>query len=336
MSNVSPTVPHTVLTEKLSQLGLKLVSPITFLRIGAPLPEYSHILSFRRQVYIEPNQSSINLPESLEIIHDAVTYRIFLSLDSHKCFKCNRQGHIASQCPMLSQTQTNITNTTTQSYIQQEAIIREQTDKQQTTTSCINEPSRLEDETHEPASEGQSHIAQRPTEHQNTSIPHTSSKDMNIQIKTPKRNFSEAISPTTPTPDLTSDITNPPTFAIPRTTGTTKKHKPDSQPSNISSEALKSAKLFIDTQKHALTLNSDQFKSLLENTHGTKDITNIIKDYTDDIKGLIEMILLVDPHITDKTLKNRCTRLRKKLERHMDNNTNECLSDTSSMDSTTY
>nr|CAI5850941.1 unnamed protein product [Callosobruchus analis] len=253
MSNVSPTVPHTVLTEKLSQLGLKLVSPITFLRIGAPLPEYSHILSFRRQVYIEPNQSSINLPESLEIIHDAVTYRIFLSLDSHKCFKCNRQGHIASQCLMLSQTQTNITNTTTQSYIQQEAIIREQTDKQQTshitddeiavpspgmenpseppthsssiihTTSCINEPSRLEDETHEPASEGQSHIEQRPTEHQNTSIPHTSSKDMNIQIKTPKRNFSEAISPTTPTPDLTSDITNPPTFAIPRTTGTTKK-----------------------------------------------------------------------------------------------------------------
>nr|CAH7717239.1 unnamed protein product [Callosobruchus chinensis] len=73
-------------------------SPISFLRIDATLPEYSHILSFRRVTYVAPNEST-KIPESIEINHEGLKYRIFLSLDSQKCFKCKQGGHIAAQCP---------------------------------------------------------------------------------------------------------------------------------------------------------------------------------------------------------------------------------------------
>ncbi|CAH2009193.1 unnamed protein product [Acanthoscelides obtectus] len=78
---------------------------MSFLRIGATIPEYSHILSFRRQVYIAPTESTI--PESLVISHGGLSYRIFLSLDSQKCFKCNQSGHIANNCRSTSQPSTS-------------------------------------------------------------------------------------------------------------------------------------------------------------------------------------------------------------------------------------
>lgn len=113
ISNVSPTIPHDTLKTTLEGLGLKLLSPITFLRIGATDPAYSHIMSFRRQVYITPLES-LTLAESLEITHDNLSYRIFLSLDSQKCFNCKLSGHVVANCPTLqnqkSPIQTNTIN----------------------------------------------------------------------------------------------------------------------------------------------------------------------------------------------------------------------------------
>ncbi|XP_050509664.1 uncharacterized protein LOC126886705 [Diabrotica virgifera virgifera] len=54
LSNVCPSIPHEVIIQELKHLGLNLVSPITFLKISASLPEYSHLKSFRRQVFISP------------------------------------------------------------------------------------------------------------------------------------------------------------------------------------------------------------------------------------------------------------------------------------------
>lgn len=63
LSNVCPTIPHEVIHRELEKLGLTMVSPITFLKISASLPEYSHILGFRRTVYVSPH--NINLPDSI-------------------------------------------------------------------------------------------------------------------------------------------------------------------------------------------------------------------------------------------------------------------------------
>ncbi|CAH0560626.1 unnamed protein product [Brassicogethes aeneus] len=97
LSNVSPTIPHTALATELGKMGLTLMSPITFLRIGIPNPEYSHILSFRRQVYIAPQNCSI--PDSIVITDENTPYRIFITQDGLTCFKCKQQNHLAANCP---------------------------------------------------------------------------------------------------------------------------------------------------------------------------------------------------------------------------------------------
>uniref|UniRef100_A0A6P7GY50 Uncharacterized protein LOC114342124 n=1 Tax=Diabrotica virgifera virgifera TaxID=50390 RepID=A0A6P7GY50_DIAVI len=76
------------------------LSPITFLRIGAPDPAYSHILSFRRQVYISLPEDNFQIPEVLEIYHDDLTYHIYLTTDT-LCYKCKQPGHLASRCASL-------------------------------------------------------------------------------------------------------------------------------------------------------------------------------------------------------------------------------------------
>ena len=67
--------------------------------------EYSHVLSFRRQVYISDEDNTI-IPETSFITHDNTDYRIYLSGDSPYCYKCKKQGHITTQCHATSSTST--------------------------------------------------------------------------------------------------------------------------------------------------------------------------------------------------------------------------------------
>lgn len=99
LSNVCPTIPHSTLESHLIREGLKLVSPMSFLKMGISEPEYSHVYSFRRQIYIASTAEDQQIPESLLINYDETTYRIFLSNDSMKCFICKHDNHLANNCP---------------------------------------------------------------------------------------------------------------------------------------------------------------------------------------------------------------------------------------------
>lgn len=101
LSNVSPVIPNDLLTAKLETLELKLLSHMNPLRISSDNPQYSHILSFRRQIYIAPLDNII-IPEYFDLEYDTLNFRIILSRDNQNCFKCRNPGHLSSQCPNIS------------------------------------------------------------------------------------------------------------------------------------------------------------------------------------------------------------------------------------------
>lgn len=73
--------------------------------------------------------------------------------------------------------------------------------------------------------------------------------------------------------------------------------------------------IFEDNQQ---ILNYDQFKSLLENTFGVKDLIDIVENYTDNFPALINLMKLVYPLLQERCIKNRLHRLTKKIENSND------------------
>ncbi|KAJ3665264.1 hypothetical protein Zmor_000767 [Zophobas morio] len=105
LSNVCPTIPHSIVENQVKMLGFTAVSPMTFLRAGIQNSAFSHVLSFRRQIYVQP--SSISLPSSVVLKYDDTNYRLFLSFDD-VCFKCKAAGHYAVDCPNVIEKSTSI------------------------------------------------------------------------------------------------------------------------------------------------------------------------------------------------------------------------------------
>jgi len=98
LSNVSPSIPNSVIYDELKRLNLKAVSAISFIGAGVSDPNYKHVYSFRRQVFIalEDDQS---VPSCIVVKHNGEINRIFFSTDNMRCFICNNLGHISTKCP---------------------------------------------------------------------------------------------------------------------------------------------------------------------------------------------------------------------------------------------
>jgi len=97
LSNVYPAIPNNIIIEALVNLDVKITSPISALKAGFQLDQFAHITSFRRQLYINPDDFS-KLPGSIAITSDNTTYRIFITDDTVTCFLCKKTGHVSSSC----------------------------------------------------------------------------------------------------------------------------------------------------------------------------------------------------------------------------------------------
>nr|CAI5857718.1 unnamed protein product [Callosobruchus analis] len=269
----------------------------------------------------------MNIPESIEIIHEGLKYRLFLSLDSQACFKWKLGGHIAAQCPTtIQQSATPLNeNSSTPSPPTEETLSpTEETSSPTEETSpltSIEETSMQYNETTEPSQKQET----KDTTQTNT----RSDIDIKDVVSTAKRGFPETL---TPENESTSDSTTGP-ISVKLRVAIAKKLKADS-PLKLSPDALESLTTFMENNKSSLGINNTQLISLLENVHGVQNVITVVKDDTSDIEALTETLLLIYPHIPVKTIKTRCTRLRKNLGHYLDSNADDHASDASSTDST--
>lgn len=98
ISNVQPLIPSSVIENELASCGITPMSKITHIKASSiTTTGFSHLMSFRRQVYIQPEDIS-KLPETLKISYDDMASWIYFSTDKLICFKCKEEGHTQKFC----------------------------------------------------------------------------------------------------------------------------------------------------------------------------------------------------------------------------------------------
>lgn len=296
ISNVCPTIPHNTISSVLKSIGLKLVSPISFMRAGIPGDEYGHVLSFRRQVYTQPDEA-IELPSSLVIKHEETSYRIFLTFDEMSCFICKQQGHLAKNCTSVAQ-QPARDDLRPEPDTDILVNVDHNTDQIETTS----ESSALIDAQSDCLPEQRPHKRAAPSL-SSTVDTSTTGKCEEVLFKSPN--------------PLQSSQT---TVAYQTKTRKSKKLKKSESTESLVdlSETLKPAINLINEQKKESVLNYEQLVDFFENVHGSSDPLSVARQYTTDVQALIGMLLELHQHLEHRNTKSRCTRVRKKLERQLE------------------
>lgn len=293
ISNVCPTIPHEVIQQVLTEIGIKMVSPITFLRAGIQREEYKHILSFRRQVYITDNEEFL-IPNSLIINHEETDYRIFLTTDN-TCFTCKLKGHSSNNCPNKSEIMHQLTNITTDTTLEENC---EQNTTQLQAQDEINQTIQTSNTSKRSApsvSSSEEYNISENNSATNEELPSTSNAEIAPdQNKLPDKPKQKLKKPRSESPESNSKI-NLEEILKPLE----KEMKSNSQKYNITYEML------------------TQFMEEAQNTT-TKDHLKVAEKYATDIPGLLLSLKNLHEHLTDRTAKNRFTRLTNRIKDQFD------------------
>lgn len=292
ISNVHSSIPHEIIETSIKSLGFQLVSPITTLRAGIPGDEYSHIESFRRQVFITPpTEADPVLPPTIIINHEETAFRIFLSYDEMKCFLCKEAGHVANKCPNLPEE----TETVAEAMDDENIVVKNPVP----TTS------------------------QQPRKrHVSSSTTTISEQDTNIDNSTPQiidENEDTALSLQVTVAETFQ--TPPPKFQKPKKiTHVSKKAKKSVSTENLMDnleKLLEPTKMTIQENPTKFPIPYENFQSFIENSFECEDILLEIRRHTSKIEDMRRMIHNVYPLLTSTSLKNRFTRLQKKITKRL-------------------
>lgn len=280
ISNVSPCIPHEYIEKTLRNLNLKPVSPITFLRAGITGEQYSHVLSFRRQVYIH-DEGNIDLPSSIVIKHEEVSYRIFMNFDDMSCFLCKEVGHVAKNCTNHTQQAAVDSNSSHQIPIQSTSHVDQASDTEMQPVETLHVSKKRPATTIESIS---------------TENISTSTQDL-IVLTLPDQ-----------------EIFTPPLAPIRNIKNTKRMKRSDSDESEIPIEELMAPvkKLFEGTE-NVYPLTYDQVKDFFSNVYKNPDPLSVAKTYTENIPEFLKLLTDLHPNFTHRSIKNRCTRIKKKI-----------------------
>lgn len=324
ISNVSPAIPNDSIITHLKDHNIQIVSPITHVNAGFNIPELAHILSFRRQVYINPDDFQ-KLPNSVLVNHENTPHRIFFSDDTLSCYLCKLKGHTSKQCknPPTEASKNKINESQEfTNYISKSNITEDN-------NIAYNKPIGLtlsEPMTHSNSNSTSSNTIQStllddpiPTEIIQDDSTFMTPITTN-QIKRPALSSTSSSS----TPE-SSSIKSPPqdniSKEIPPTCSNSKPNKtPQPAPKKIKRhKSIENLVLQLDeTLEHIKSrfdeipnkkINFVQFKYIIENTLGVSNPVPVLEPFNITCLEMIEVIELIKPKITIPSLKNRMTRL---------------------------
>ena len=310
ISNISPVVPNEIITDALKKIGIIPVSQIIYIRAGLHKPGRSHIISYRRQMYIKQEDEKI-LPESVQINYDNVNYWIYMSTDTTNCFVCKQSGHVAKLCPqaqeisLASQTSTFHTQTNTEenlhTYTQDGNSINISTAVKRpppssTTSEATQESIQLNSANIE-------NIENKPSTVKNAMTKNKDTNDFKKPKNKKRRTNSNTIQNEQITNDKLKDLEN----------------------------SLSSIKQAIEDATCKYGLTYDSFKEFLEKSWGQNNVIAIATNISPDFNNLIYTMDEVYDKVKEKSLKSRFTRLKKKMLLQSDT---ESESDASSTTST--
>lgn len=271
-SNVCHSIPHQIVENQIRNLGFTPVSPVSFLKASIPGDEYSHVISFRRQIYVQPDDQR-ELPASVVLDFNGTSHRVFLAYDQLLCFLCKTAGHIAARCPSQ--------------------IPRDNpTVPDMQTSLTVEENTRDQNERSAPAKrfapDTQSLTPQ-------TSIDETSG-DPFVRPKTPPKSHRQ-----------------------------TKKIKKSDSVESLTpiKNYLEPARTLIEESDPPLGITLEQITHFLENSFGSKDPFSIAQEITKDVPALINTITKIYPLLESRSLKSRCTRLKKTLQKKLTGDPND-------------
>lgn len=293
-SNVYPGIPHQAIIDKLKEFNVQEISSVTFIKASLADQGYSHVLSFRRQVYVHPDDSK-KIPENFKITHNNTTYWIFSSTDNPVCFRCNKEDHLARHCTIEAQQITQDQNMDT--------LISKENLSNPTLSQCThNDNQDAVTESILIGTPDRPKSFKRPL---STSISSTSGSTITInQDKT---------LPVLKCKDKKPDVA---------TNSKAKKKKRSSSPNF--DEKLSSIRHILTMYPDTYILDYNNLKDFLGKSAGNAKIMESALSYTSDIPALVKMLKEIYPSLQDRSTKNLITRINKKLEAYiacsMDNN----------------
>lgn len=309
-SGVSPSIPNEYIEKFLADSDIKATSKLGYLRAAIREPGFGHVLSFRREIYIDAGDVA-KIPESFVIYHDDVCYRIFLSIEKVGRSLCKRQGHVTKRCSINDESTETIVGNTIRSSDDASATKVIDSD---TKNNGINDD---DDDTCTKRNTVVNSLVETALKSIKERLKNSSCKRCLSELsRTPSLSAVENINDedqtccdteyrvTAKSRKLTNDDANKKpkrSRSLNRTIG-----KID--------DTLKLAKPAFDKAENNFVLSYNQFQSFLENTFGIENPVAIAKEYTADIKALTDMIKTVYPLLIDRSIKNRLHRLKRKLE----------------------
>lgn len=284
ISNVCPIIPHYVIEDKIKALNITPVSRITCIRASINEPEYAHVMSFRRQVYINP-EDIINLPDNMKIEYDNTTYWIYFSSEKATCFLCREEGHLAKHCP-----------------------IQDINKDPRTDTFNSNQPDQNHNNVNINTME-----TEPSTSHASNSPPITG------HSTGLKRTHSLLCSSAPST--LQDEQTNVEFSSNPIEGGTLIKVQEKRTRKTVKKPCfqdtidvqLAPAKNFFLVNANNYPLDFEKLASFLRESYGSPNIPEVALKYATDTSSLINMLRDAYPHLADRKLKARITKIIKRL-----------------------